>query len=95
MRTINSMPFHPATCGKIERFWQTLKKWLAARDPALTLAELNELLEEFHDLGCSPFAYEDYPRTLTPGVHANGLRSLPRSGFHWLRPLVQAVLYGH
>jgi transposase InsO family protein len=45
--TINSTPFHPQTCGKIERFWQTLKKWLSARDPAATVAELNDLLEEF------------------------------------------------
>jgi transposase InsO family protein len=27
--TINSMPYHPQTCGKIERFWQTLKKGFA------------------------------------------------------------------
>jgi transposase InsO family protein len=47
VRTINSTPFHPQTCGKIERFWQTLKKWLAARDPAATIAELNALLEQF------------------------------------------------
>jgi transposase InsO family protein len=47
VRTINSAPFHPQTCGKIERFWQTLKKWLAARDPATTIAELNALLEQF------------------------------------------------
>ncbi|WP_027331286.1 IS481 family transposase [Mycolicibacterium tusciae] len=47
VRTINSAPFHPQTCGKIERFWQTLKKWLSARDPAATVAELNDLLEEF------------------------------------------------
>jgi transposase InsO family protein len=47
VRTINSMPFHPQTCGKIERFWQTLKKWLTARDPAVTLAELNDQLEQF------------------------------------------------
>jgi transposase InsO family protein len=47
VRTINSTPFHPQTCGKIERFWQTLKKWLAARDPAASLTELNAMLEEF------------------------------------------------
>jgi transposase InsO family protein len=47
VRTINSAPFHPQTCGKIERFWQTLKKWLSARDPAATVAELNDLLEQF------------------------------------------------
>jgi transposase InsO family protein len=47
VRTINSAPFHPQTCGKIERFWQTLKKWLNARDPAATIDDLNDLLEEF------------------------------------------------
>ncbi len=47
VRTINSTPYHPQTCGKIERFWQTLKKWLTARDPAATIAELNTLLEQF------------------------------------------------
>jgi transposase InsO family protein len=46
-RTINSAPFHPQTCGKIERFWQTLKKWLRARRAAATIDELNELLEQF------------------------------------------------
>jgi transposase InsO family protein len=47
VRTINSTPHHPQTCGKIERFWQTLKKWLRARPTPLTLAELNELLAQF------------------------------------------------
>jgi transposase InsO family protein len=45
--TINSTPFHPQTCGKIERFWQTLKKWLRAHPAPATIAELNELLEAF------------------------------------------------
>ncbi|MCH9732702.1 MAG: integrase core domain-containing protein [Actinomycetia bacterium] len=47
VRVINSAPFHPQTCGKIERFWQTLKKWLAAHDPATTISELNALLQRF------------------------------------------------
>lgn len=47
VHTINSKPYHPQTCGKIERFWQTLKKWLAARDAAATIEELNAQLEEF------------------------------------------------
>jgi transposase InsO family protein len=46
-RTINSAPFHPQTCGKIERFWQTLKKWLHAQPPPVTVAELNDQLETF------------------------------------------------
>jgi transposase InsO family protein len=45
--TINSTPSHPQTCGKIERFWQTLKKWLRARPTALTVEELNALLGQF------------------------------------------------
>jgi transposase InsO family protein len=47
--TINSTPGHPQTCGKIERFWQTLKKWLRARPAAKTPDELNELLAQFRD----------------------------------------------
>ncbi len=44
----NSRPNHPTTCGKVERFQQTMKKWLRAQ-PAqpTTLAELQELLDTF------------------------------------------------
>ena len=45
--TINSAPAHPQTCGKIERFWQTLKKWLRAQPTPVTIEELNDLLETF------------------------------------------------
>ena len=47
--TINSTPAHPQTCGKIERFWQTLKKWLRAQAIPATVDDLNALLEEFRD----------------------------------------------
>lgn len=47
VRTINSAPFHPQTCGKIERLWRTLKTWLTAREPAATIDELNAMLEQF------------------------------------------------
>jgi Integrase core domain len=44
----NSRPNHPTTCGKVERFQQTLKKWLRAQptQPA-TIAELQDLLDAF------------------------------------------------
>jgi hypothetical protein len=45
--TINSTPAHPQTCGKIERFWQTLKKWLRAQPIPATLTELNKSLAQF------------------------------------------------
>jgi transposase InsO family protein len=45
--TINSTPRHPQTCGKIERLWQTLKKWLRARPAPTTVEDLNALLAQF------------------------------------------------
>jgi hypothetical protein len=44
----NSRPNHPTTCGKVERFQQTLKRWLAAQpDQPATIPELQALLERF------------------------------------------------
>ncbi len=45
----NSSPNHPQTCGKIERFHQTLKKWLTAQPRARTLRELQAQLDDFRD----------------------------------------------
>jgi Integrase core domain len=44
----HSKPNHPTTCGKVERFHQTLKKWLTAqiRQPQ-TLTELQVLCDTF------------------------------------------------
>lgn len=47
IRQKNGQPGHPTTQGKIERFHQTLKKWVAARPAAASLEDLNELLTEF------------------------------------------------
>jgi hypothetical protein len=40
-------PGHPQTQGKVERFQQTVKKWLAAQTPAATLTGLQAQLDEF------------------------------------------------
>lgn len=45
----HSRPNHPTTCGKVERFQQTLKKWLRARPPSATIDALQTLLNEFVD----------------------------------------------
>lgn len=42
-----SSPRHPQTCGKKERDWQPLKRWLAAHPPATTLPKLQSLLDAY------------------------------------------------
>jgi transposase InsO family protein len=44
---IPSSPAHPQTCGKIERFHQTLKRWLRTQPLARTPAELQDQLDTF------------------------------------------------
>ena len=44
----NSTPGHPTTCGKVERFQQTMKKWLRGQpDQPTTIDDLQALLDAF------------------------------------------------
>jgi transposase InsO family protein len=47
VRPITSRPYHPQTCGKVERFQQTLKKWLRRQPLARDLDELQAQLDWF------------------------------------------------
>lgn len=47
VRVIHSRPHHPQTCGKIERFHSTLKRWLAKQPLAGSPARLQAQLDEF------------------------------------------------
>jgi len=47
IRAIHSRAYHPQTCGKVERFHQTLKRFLAKQPPPTSLAHLQAQLDHF------------------------------------------------
>jgi len=73
----NSRPNHPTTCGKVERFQQTMKKWLRAKltQPA-TVADLQELLDTF----AGHYNHDRPHRSLTErSTPATAYRSRPKA----------------
>jgi transposase InsO family protein len=65
----NSRPNHPTTCGKVERFQQTMKKWLRAQpDQPATIAELQALLEVFVDEYNQRRPHRSLPHRATPAT---------------------------
>jgi transposase InsO family protein len=47
IRYHHSSPYHPQTCGKVERAHQTVKRWLAKHEAAATVGELQAELDRF------------------------------------------------
>ena len=65
----NSRPNHPTTCGKAERFQQTMKKWLAAQpvQPS-TVTELQTLLDTFRPEYNQARPHRSLPHQATPAT---------------------------
>ena len=75
----NSRPSHPTTCGKVERFQQTLKKWLRSQpDQPATLTELQALIDAFLDEYNHRRPHRSLPHRATPAARYNTLpKALP------------------
>jgi transposase InsO family protein len=66
---LHSRPYHPQTCGKVERVHQTVKKHLSTQPRARTLAQLQRQLDRFRD----------YYNTVRP--HRALHRQTPQQGY--------------
>ena len=65
----NSRPAHPTTCGKVERFHQTLKHWLTAQPhQPTTLTGLQALLDTFADHYNYRRPHRSLPERATPAA---------------------------
>jgi transposase InsO family protein len=73
----NSRPNHPTTCGKVERFQQTLKNWLRNQPPQpTTLTELQTLINTFLTTYNEHRPHRSLPHSATP---ATAYRTRPKA----------------
>jgi putative transposase len=66
VRPINSSPYHPQTCGKVERHHQTLKKWLSTQPTPGTHTELQQLLDVYRHHYNNQRRHSALPQRSTP-----------------------------
>lgn len=74
--TTHSRPYHPQTCGKVERVHQTIKKHLASMPPAADLAELQARLDAFREI----YNHQRPHRAIARQFPADVWAATPRSG---------------
>jgi transposase InsO family protein len=70
-------PYHPQTQGKVERFHQTLQKWLTAQPPAATLEELQAQLDTFCDIYNNQRPHRAIGRQTPTSVYTNTPKAGP------------------
>ena len=77
IRQKNGHPAHPQTQGKIERFHQTLKKWLRGQPPAETIDDLQGQLDFFRDLYNERRPHASLHKRTPGSVYRETLKALP------------------
>lgn len=76
----NSRPNHPTTCGKVERFQQTMKKWLRAQpNQPRSIKELQALIDVFVEHYNHHRPHRSLPESTTPAL-AYGARPKATAG---------------
>jgi hypothetical protein len=75
----NSRPNRPTTCGKVERFQQTMKNWLRAQPvQPTTITDLQHLLDRFVDEYNHRRPHRSLPQRATPAARYEQLpKALP------------------
>jgi transposase InsO family protein len=73
----NSRANHPTTCGKVERFHQTLKRWLDQQPAPDTLDEIQVRLDKFATIYNTERPHRSLPHRATPAAVYN---SRPKAG---------------
>ena len=87
VRLCHSRPYHPQTCGKVERFHQTLKQWLERQPRARTVRELQSQLDVFRDYYNEFRPHRALGRATPAAVYAARPKALPcppsSTELHW------------
>lgn len=71
----NGSPGHPQTQGKVERFHQTLKRWLTQQPPARTVSEIQKQLDRFRQI----YNHQRPHRELGRRTPASAYTALPKA----------------
>ena len=76
----HSRPGHPMTCGKVERFQQTLKRWLRAQPEAATVTELQAQLNEFTNTYNNHRPHRSLNRSVPADIYTRLPKAQPHTG---------------
>ena len=77
IRHKHARPYHPQTCGKVERFHQTMKRYLARQIPASSLALLQAQLDAFRQRYNDRRPHRALGRATPRSVYATKVKAAP------------------